>query len=393
MSCRNSACGSAIWPPASATTVGNTSTVRWIRHHATCRMWAGQRAIAGTSHHPRTACPCLRAAVRESCPQGPWQSRDRCRSGRRRTSGARPRSPGAPSGRRRRWHPAPRPRPQLPPADFPAKDADGCRGTCGRWCARYKERPLAGRADEGDCLSRVSSAISSGARASPEGPSSCMRLAGSLLAMRNSGQAMTPRQEGGCAAEMPLADHRGEIPARLERLRERDLVGVDAGVVPRPQHAHEARLHGVETVSSAPRVGVHSGMTVNCVRRAPSDAMRSRWGVRIVGAPYDARSPYPRSSATITTKLAGPGVAVGVGSAGVSVPPACPQATARLAATTAASTARAGLYEMPEFEGAVGKAEPEVSIASTLRPEALTGSSETPTAPSDGRGTPPGSST
>jgi hypothetical protein len=34
--------------------------------------------------------------------------------------------------------------------------------------------------------------------------------------------------------------------------------------------------------------------------------MRSRWGVRIVGWPYEARSPQPRSSATTRITFGGP---------------------------------------------------------------------------------------
>src|SRR5690606_37719140 len=44
------------------------------------------------------------------------------------------------------------------------------------------------------------------------------------------------------------------------------------------------------------------------VRRIPSRASRSMTGVRIVGWPYDERSPYPWSSVRITTMLGRSGV-------------------------------------------------------------------------------------
>jgi hypothetical protein len=39
------------------------------------------------------------------------------------------------------------------------------------------------------------------------------------------------------------------------------------------------------------------------VHFCPSAAIRSRWGVAIVGCPKQAKSPYPRSSAKIRTML------------------------------------------------------------------------------------------
>ena len=90
------------------------------------------------------------------------------------------------------------------------------------------------------------------------------------------------------------------------------------------------------------RDGAQTGEgTVNWVRRMPSEAIRSRLGVLMVGLPKDDRSPKPRSSATMRITFRGPaGVGAGVGSTGAGVgvvgDDPCPPQPARSTARTQA---------------------------------------------------------